>query len=224
MTALAPPPVDSDHEARQENLLSITINLLPAEIVAARAGRSARRGAIALLVAAALGTGAWYYSTAQDTDSARSALNDVNAQVAAESAKNHDFDDLNKTKAAIAGLAGQLKTATAGDVAWYRLYPEIRNILPAGVGLTNIAGTADLSPVTQASKGTLPAGSLVINGEAKTKPAISSFLARLGSIPGVTDPLVTSVSATEATKNYTFTIQASVTSKALNTRYSKAAK
>lgn len=234
MTTTVAPLEISAERGDPLRLLPVAVNLLPTEVLAARANQSARRATVGLLVAALVGTGGWYYLASQDTAAARTDLQQAQDESRTALHGQRGFAPLVDTKARIDQVRLQVRQVTTGDVDWSRLYPAIRKAAPAGVVLSGLSGNAAVTsqtsgstPQTPSGSGAIPAvptGSLTITGHAPNKPSISDFLQRLTTVRGLVDPLVTSVAADAQTKKLTFSIQVSTTSKALNTRYSKAVK
>ena len=230
MTATVAPLEISAEPGDSLRLLPISVNLLPAEIMSARAGRSARRGAVGVLLLSVLAVGGWYYTASQANDDAAAQLTSAQDATTAALHGQHTYDDLVTTKSNILAKQGQVGQVTAGDVAWSRLYPAVRHILPAGTKLTGLSGTT--APQTQdaAVPGTVPTttttttGSLVLTGTAPNKPAIALFVERLAHVHGLANPIVTSVSTDSKANVVDFSINADTTASALNKRYTKGIK
>ena len=226
MTATVAPLEISAEPGDSLRLLPISVNLLPGEIMSARAGRSARRGAIAVLLLAVLAVGGWYYTASQANDDAAAQLTSAQDATTAALHGQHTYDDLVTTKGNILAKQGEVAQVTAGDVNWSRLYPAVRRILPAGTKLTGLSGTT----APQTTDPTVPAtttpttGSLVLTGTAPTKPAIALFVERLAHVHGLANPIVTSVSVDNKSNAVDFSINADTTAAALDTRYTKGIK
>lgn len=223
MTATVAPLELSDERGDPLRLLPIAVNLLPSEIVSARISRSARRATVVVLLTAVVATGGWYYHTSQQTSAASTELAQAQDQAAAVARSQRDFADLKATKSKTKALQTRLIQVTAGDIAWSRLIPAIRKVAPRGVALTGVSGTATAStqtPGAVATPGTSAAsGSLILTGQAPNKVAISTFVNHLGTVPGLSGPLVTNVAVDSQTHKPTFSIQVTTTPQALSTRY-----
>ena len=229
MTATVAPLEISAEPRDSLRLLPISVNLLPVEIMSARAGRSARRAAIGVLLLAVLAVGGWYYTASQANDDAAEQLSAAQDATSAALHGQHTYDDLVRTKGDILAKQGQVGQVTTGDVAWSRLYPAVRRILPAGTKLSGLAGTTApqpqaAAPGTVAPVTTTTTGSLVLTGSAPTKPAIALFVDRLARIHGLANPIVTSVSTDNKTNVVDFSINVDTTTSALTTRYTKGIK
>jgi hypothetical protein len=242
MTATVAPLELSAEPGDSLRLLPISVNLLPGEIMSARAGRSARRGAIGVLLLAVLAVSAWYYTASQANDDAAAQLTSAQDATTAALHGQHTYDDLVTTKGNILAKQGEVAQVTAGDVNWSRLYPAVRHILPAGTKLSGLSGTtapqtAPVMPAADptATTGTTPVavtptpastttGSLVLTGAAPSKPAIALFVERLAHVHGLANPIVTSVSVDNKSNVVDFSITADTTDAALNTRYTKGIK
>lgn len=229
MTATVAPLEISAEPGDSLRMLPISVNLLPAEIMSTRAGRSARRGAIGVLLLAVLAVGGWYYTASQANDDAAAQLSSAQDATTAALHGQHTYDDLVTTKSKILAKQGEVAQVTAGDVDWSRLYPAVRHILPAKTKLSGLSGTT-APQTTGATDPTVPAtaapttGSLVLTGAAPTKPAIALFVERLAHVRGLANPIVTSVSVDNKSNVVDFSITADTTASALNTRYTKGIK
>jgi Tfp pilus assembly protein PilN len=231
MTATMLPPQTSPETGREPaRRLTISVNLLPEEVRTARANRAARRAIAGVLVAAAAATGGWYYHARQATADASSQVAQAQQESAAAVRGQRAFGPLKATRAQIDQKKSSLAQTTKGDVAWSRLIPAIRGVMPRGITLTGITGTAAVSTQTNAAAtpGAAPvtdiSGSILLSGAADSKDLISAFSNRLATVPGLGNVQITSVQADSQTKQLTFSIQAATTAKALNTRHAKAVK
>ncbi len=228
MTATVAPLEISAEPGDSLRLLPISVNLLPGEIMSARAGRSARRGAIGVLLLAVLAVGGWYYTASQANDDAAAQLTSAQDATTAALHGQHTYDDLVTTKGKILAKQGEVGQVTAGDVSWSRLYPAVRRILPAGTKLSGLAGTTAPQPQAPAPGTVAPVttttGSLVLTGTAPSKPAIAQFVDRLAHVRGLANPIVTSVSVDNKSNVVDFSINVDTTAKALDTRYTKGIK
>jgi Tfp pilus assembly protein PilN len=242
MTAIYAPDILHDGTGDPQRLLPIAVNLLPDEVVAARAGRAARRFAMVVMTVVAVITGGWYVQARQGADDAADELNMATSQISTQASARNKFAELTTTKSQIEAVRGQLKQATTGNIAWQLVFARVRAATPAHVTLTNLSATATTAsqvPTTTAAGNstsstntTTPAmqaaaapGTLLLTGMAATKDDVSKFSDRLGALTGLADPIVTRVETDLKSKKVTFSLQVTVTTKSLSTRYdSKAAK
>ncbi len=249
MTTINPPEQAVDARPTAAAHVPISVNLLPAEIIEARAGRSARRIAIAALTATVVLVGAWYYHARQSRDDAAAQLSSAQQQAAQAAAGSGTFSSLIKTRSDITALKTQVCDVTTGTVAWSKLIGRIRSVTPGGVTLTGItanttAVAAVAPPSTDGTDGSASAtptptpsasppnatpaftetGTITIAGTEAAKTAAPAFANSLEAIRGLVRPYVTSVATDSTTKQITFSIQLSTDKRALSTRYCKAGK
>ena len=240
MTAVILPPQPIAEGSNPLRLLPIAVNLLPEEVLAARAGSRAKRVTVGLLLLVLLGNGYWYYQASQDASSASDSLNSAQGQLAAAKSGQSAFGDLVTTQARIGSMGSAVESMTAGQIAWNRLLPAVRAATPAGVTVTGITGTATPSvvaavPETTASTtpsptptptaaptssvSTTAVGTLVIVGKGTSKDAIAAYVTALGRVKGVLAPFINNVSTDQTGGGFTYTIDTGVTVGAQDTRY-----
>jgi Tfp pilus assembly protein PilN len=229
-TTLAPPETRADFDPLR--LLSITANLLPAEITDARRGKKLIRIIAALLVLIVVAVGGWDFHARQQTSSARSGLNSVQEQVTSLQRDQRSYANLLKTKTAGQAITAELTTLMAQDLQWWQLLPALRATAPTGVILTSVYGIVNTTSGDGASSGggsaALPGitspneiGTISIAGTATDKPEIAQFVDALAGVAGLANPYLTT--ATEGSgATLQFTVQIEITKSALGGRYSAA--
>ncbi len=130
-----------------------------------------------------------------------------------------------QTQTTVATIQSQLQKLMAGDLSWKTMLATLRSKAPSGVSLTTVTGNV----VTSVPGGTAPAstslnqtgkqsvGTLIVTGTASDKRTVAAYADRLGSVKGLTAPLISNV----ATDNHqlTFTVNLIITSDALGGRY-----
>lgn len=230
MTATFVSTEPSETNAQPLRLLPITVNLLPDEVLQARAGRAARRATILVLLGALLATGGWYHVASSAADDAAADLSTAQQQAAQAKAGSNAFASLTQVKDQISSLRQQLGSLTAANIDWSKTDAAIRKALPAQVVLTGLTGSGatanGTTPATPAptAGAAEPSGSVVITGTAATKALVSKFVNNLTTARGLSDPFIGSVTAEPSTHLISFTVNINVTSAMLNTRFTKVVK
>ncbi|BFU46778.1 PilN domain-containing protein [Krasilnikovia sp. MM14-A1004] len=192
-------PVDPQTSPlRATRLLTITANLMPEEIVAARRAKRARSAVIGALVGVGVLLGGWFMHAQHQTRTAEQERDDVQAQVVDQRHKQQKYDEVVNVQAQTTTIVGQLKTVMATDLPYATLLDTVRQTgVSADVTVTGV--TAKLDDAASAdSAGTTPAksdtvGTLQITGDAKDKNAVARYVDLLGKVPTVVNPFVTSV-------------------------------
>lgn len=252
MTATVAPPILPTEAGDSNRLVLVTVNLLPEEVLAARAGRSARRFAIVIMALVLALVGVWYQYGRQSAADAAGQLTSQNSDVAAQSRKVSEYNVLTTTKSDIAARRALVAAATKGGIAWNQVITRVRGALPSHVSLTGITATTTATPAAATSSAATSAatstttppppsttggpastatatdsvlGTLILTGIANSKNDVAAFSNQLATVKGVSDPIVTSVQRADKGNDVTFSLQVNVTTKSLSTRYdSKAGK
>lgn len=231
MTTLAAPPTRPDSASSDARLLTIHANLLPDELLDARAGRVARkRAVIAVAAAAALmlvltGLAKW------QTSSAQSDLSNAQQRATALTNQQMHYSNLVNAKSETTTIQTQLSQLMVNDVNWSKLFATMRTAAPGGVAIISFT-----SQVTASSAGSQSVanpdqifnttdstvvGTVTINGTAKTKTQIAAYMDSLAKVLGIAAPYPAQV--TEASGAVGFHATCLVTAKALGGRFTNAA-
>jgi hypothetical protein len=229
-TALMPlDPAVSPEQANR--ILTIRTNLLPDEI---RAGRNARRIRFFLIVAVVLAVvvmGGWYLYAVKQRNMALDDSNSTDRQVADVRNKINQkkYSDVQKDIDNTKSLNDDLKSTLARDLPWDTLLNQIRGTATTkSVTISAIVGT--LAEQDKSTSGTASSsvtgiiGTLQISGRAKDKKTIADFVDAIATMtapggPAVTNAYLTSAteqsqSTEDPTRNWIFTMTASITAKA----------
>ena len=126
---------------RAQRLLSITANLLPDEIVAARRARGVRtRVLIALAVIVVLLTG-WYALSFVQLNNARNDRDAAIAEKAVLQEKQKDYADVVDIQRESKVISGRLTTLMATDLRWATLLTTLRTAgNGTGVEISGVSG------------------------------------------------------------------------------------
>ena len=213
-------------------LLAIRANLLPNEVLAARAADVTRRrvlialGALVAVLALAFGA-SWWQTHAADND-----LSAEQRRATTLQAQTQTFAPLVAAQGATTSVRSQLQRLMSGDVSWQRMLASLQAEAPAGVTLTQVSGT--ITTAAGAANGTttgttnaLPTtggtsvGSLTITGTARDKDSVADYTDALAGTKGLSAPFLNSVTAGE--HDVTFNLTVPITSAALGGRWTPTA-
>ncbi|GGK86522.1 PilN domain-containing protein [Mangrovihabitans endophyticus] len=214
---------------RVSRVLTISANLLPAEIVAARRARRSRTWVLITVFLVVLALAGWYVHAATVK---RSADDELAAATTAATAVRHSetqYDEVLTVQAQTDAITNRLSALLADDLPWSTLLDTLRDVGDeAGVTVTGVNG----SLVSDGGKGvtsTLPSasgattvGMLTITGIAPDKPSVARYVDTLNAVTMVANPYVTSVTQNEA--GVQFSLSVDVTSAALCGRFTTACK
>lgn len=229
MATTALMPVDPALSADQMNRIpSISANLLPDEVVAARRARNARLGVLAGLILVVLLLATWYVYALNQVRVATNDLNAVTTQAA----------DLERSQTRYAGVVNienqtqtiskQLGTLLANDMSWSALLTTLRTTgTAASVTVTGVngnlnkptGGTPDLGTLPTA-KGVTVIGTLIVTGSAPDKPSIAKYVDALGKIDTIANPYLTNAAVNNGALSFSITID--VTAQARCGRFTRA--
>lgn len=214
--------------------VAVRANLLPREIVAGRRTDTMRRrvlaGLAALVAVLALAYGfSWW-----QTHSAREDLASAQAQRTALGAQTQKYAPLVQAKATTATIQQQLQRLMVGDLPWRGMLTTLRAQAPAGITLTQVAGTLT-TPVTGNGatgqsdggqqvlnrSGCTVVGPMTITGTARDKSAVAAYADRLAAVKGLAAPVPTNIATAEG--RTAFTLSVLITTDALGGRYATGA-
>ena len=209
---------------RATRLLSISANLMPEEILAARRARRTRGWVIAVVILVVGLLGGWYFLVRQDTRAADEELTTAMAEVTDLQRAQRAYGPVVDVQNDTAMLSKQLRTAMAKDLDWAALLAQLRSVGDtAGVTVGGINGilqddtkaAADVSlPSTNASQ---PIGSVIVTGTGPDKRAVAAYVDALDKQSVLANPYVTNVTTVDDT--VTWTLQVDITQAALCGRF-----
>jgi hypothetical protein len=227
MTTTLMPPESAAPAETPSRTLSITVNLLPPEVVEARHVGTVRRIVLsALVVVVALLTG-WYGVASYQTAAARGSLSSAESDVRRLERQQRDFADLVGIQKESQTIRNELSTLLASDLQWSAVLAAVQGAAPAGVQITNVAGA-----LTSAGNGTgggstgpqLPnttgrrlIGSLTLTGTASNKAAVAEYVNKLAAVPALGNPFIASSMPQDKVER--FTVRLDITDSALGGRY-----
>jgi type IV pilus assembly protein PilN len=222
-------PVDPAASARQlYRILPIRANLLPDEITAGRRARRTRLVLIGAIVLVMAMLAIWYRYSVVQKNNASDELTAANQQTQIAHKRQRSYQTVTDTINYRDALTGQLKSLLADDLPWPTLLDSLRSTaVETTTELTSInaalventgapsAGTAPTTTVAGATETAV--ATLAISGEAADKKTIAKFIDAVGALDGVRNAYLTT--ATQGTRNWTFTLTAEITSSALCGRF-----
>jgi hypothetical protein len=212
---------------RIARVLTISADLLPDEIVAARRARGTRTWVLIALGLVVLLLAGWFLQANHQRNDATLELEDITNQTAATQRDQNKYRDVVEVRNDIDALTLDLKTLTVGDLPYSTLLNSLRTSGTAAkvkiTGLTatlNSTKTGVPAPVAALPTDPSPAiiGTVVINGTAPDKRAVAAYADKLASLSAVANTYVTSV-ATTKTAGVTFNLTTDIISAAACGRY-----
>lgn len=226
-------PLDPALSPQQVNrILTITADLLPEEVVAARRARRTRAWVLAVVGVVLLALGGWYLIAEHGTSEANADLEAVTTQQTRLQRQQATYATVVNVQAETQTIARQLNTLLANDLQWADLIKVIRDTgRESGVTVEGIA--ASLNPTTAqgasaatSASGSLPTtsgaksiGMITITGTAPDKPSVAKYVDSLGTLTTVANPFVSSVSAKSDANAVQFELSVDITDKALCGRF-----
>jgi hypothetical protein len=220
-------PIDPAISPQWSNrILTISANLLPEEIVAARQARRTRSWVIVAVILVACLCAAWFAYALHEKQNADKELATAAITVTDLQRDQSEFSETVRVQTDTATLTKQLSTAMANDLDWAALLAAIRS---AGsgprIGITGVnsalndtetATTANPLPRTEAVGSV---GSITITGGAPDKKAVAAFAEALAKQTLVTNPYITNVTADTNGDGVTFSLKADLPQTSLCGRF-----
>lgn len=217
---------------RAQRLLSITANLLPDEIVAARRARGVRtRVLIALAVIVVLLTG-WYALSFVQLNNARNDRDAAIAEKAVLQEKQKDYADVVDIQRESKVISSRLTTLMATDLRWANLLTTLRTAgNGTGVEISGVSGqlaAATAGGAASAGTAKLPGtatdvvGFITVTGNCPNKDAVAQYVDALSKLDQFTSVYLTSVNTDD--KKVQFSAQLDITKKALGGRFTQGGK
>jgi Tfp pilus assembly protein PilN len=179
------------------------VNLLPAEIAAAREVRKIQRrivaGLAAVVVAAVGGYGYYWF----DASKAASSLADEQQTLATMRVQQQKYSELPQIQVTTQNIDSTLEAVMVNDVAWDRYLDALSASVPAGVVLTTLTvslddvvpnsaggGPADVTTGSLDTSGQPHIGMLTVSGHAPDHDTVAGWATTLKGIDGFLVPYV----------------------------------
>ena len=215
---------------RSGRILSISANLLPEEVVAARRARRTRSWVFVVVAIVAALCASWFALALHQKHDAQEELNAANATVADLRSGQKEFDETLKVQSDTKLLNQQLRAAMANDLDWAALLATLRNAgAPSHISVAGVNGQLNDAKSTESTTNVLPGsatdtvGTLVVTGSGPDKKAVAAYVDALGKQSVVTNPYVTSV-ASDTGGGVTFSLRLDIERAALCGRFTTACK
>jgi type IV pilus assembly protein PilN len=210
---------------RVVRLLTISADLLPEEIVAARRARRARGIVLVSLLAVVAMLAGWFLYANHQVAVADDDLNDVTSQVTLLQRGQSKYQEVVDTQNETSTISKQLTKLLDNDLPWATLLTTLRDTgTQSGVTVAGVIGTLDSTTASTTTSTTLPnasgvttIGTLTLTGTGPDKPSVAKYVDNLGKLTTVANPYLTS--ATQTHDTVTFSITLNITSKALCGRF-----
>jgi hypothetical protein len=226
-TTLMPldPAVSPQRVAR---ILTISANLLPEEVVAARRARRNRAWVIALVALVACLCAAWYGYASSVKKDADDELAAATVQVTDLQREQRDYSEVVQVQNDATVLAAQLKDVMANDLDWAALLDTLRTTgTKSDIEVKGVSGKLAASDGSDAGATTaMPSttavttvGSLMVTGTGPDKKAVAAYIDALGKQTVVANPFVTSVTSAEAADGVAFNLTLDISKAALCGRF-----
>jgi Tfp pilus assembly protein PilN len=211
---------------RGVRLVAIRASLLPDEVIVRRRTDALRRQVLFGLVVVVALLIAWFGVSWWQTSASHSDLDDAQHRTVALQNQQKEFAPLVNAQAESATISAQLQKLMVGDLSWKAMLTTLRSKAPAGIKLVTITGNVavpgaptNAAPAASLNQtGKLAIGTVIVTGTANDKRSVAAYADRLGTVKGLTAPLISSVTAQDHTLD--FTVNLIVTSDALGGRYS----
>lgn len=210
-------------------MVALRANLLPDEIVSARAADRMRRKALIALAAVVTLLVLWFGLSWWQTSSAEDELATLQQDATAMQGRAAQYAPLVRAQNETNTINERLRNLMTGDLSWKAMLTTLRAQAPAGVelwqvsskltaaaGVTDNSGTAGNYDALSGSTAA-PIGSMTISGSAPTRAAIAGYADRLSKVRGLSVPVITGFTVRK--NDVTFELSANLTTAALGGRY-----
>lgn len=215
---------------RLSRVLTISADLMPPEIVAARRARRTRAVMVVVLALVLAGLGGWYVHADRQLSQADEDLTVVSGQASTLQRRQADYADVVNVQADTKAITEQLKTLLAQDLPWATLIDTLRATgRDAGVTVAGLSGSLK-EPANAAGTAALPGGprvapvgTFIVTGTAPDKPSVAKYVDELAGQAILVNPYPTSVTE-EKDGTVQFTLSVDIAADALCGRFTTACK
>lgn len=219
-------PLDPALSPQQvSRVITLTADLLPEEVVAARRARRTRGWVLAMVGVVVLAMVGWYVVADSRTRDATTDLESVTAEQARLQRKQAGYGEVVNTQSENIAITKQLNTLMANDLQWAALIDTLRDTGTAskaslqGISAALAADTsAAAAPVLPSTSGAATIGTITITGAAPDKPSVARYVEALAAVSSLANPYVTSVTQ-DADNGVSFVLTVDITAKALCGRF-----
>jgi hypothetical protein len=214
---------------RVARVLTISANLLPDEVVAARRARRSRGWVVIALILVIALLGAWYLWAGRQVSAADDDLSQVTQQATTLQKSQAKYQDVVDVQTQATTISKELKALLANDLEWAGLLDTLRSTgTQTGVTVLGMNGAIKDATVTGTTADSLPSatksatiGTVIITGTAPDKPSIAKYVDALTKLTSVANPYLTTATTSESAdnKSWQFSITVDITSTTLCGRF-----
>jgi hypothetical protein len=214
---------------RVTRVLTISADLLPDEIVAARRARRTRSWVLAVLVLVLAGIGGWYVQAEHDLRTATDELATVTGEAASLQRDQTKYAPVVDVQTQTKAITRQLGTLLAKDLPWATLIDTLRDTgTDAGVTVAGMSGLLNAADAGTSGAVSLPStsgastiGTVTVTGTGPDKPSIAKYVESLSDLTMVANPYLTSVAEND-NGDVQFSLTVDITAQALCGRFTTA--
>jgi len=215
---------------RSTRVLTISANLLPEEIVAARRARSTRTWVIVVVAVVAVLCAGWFVQARYQTQQADKELTAATSAVTDLQRDQREFAETVSVRNETAILTQQLTTVMATDLDWATLLDTLRAAgVPSNIKIVNVNGKLDEAGPAAAAE-SLPSattatsiGTVLVTATGPDKKSVALYAEALARQFAVVGPYITNVDATSG-EPVAFSLEVGVASASLCGRFTTACK
>jgi len=167
----------------------IAADLTPPELVAMRRLRMLRKliaGGLAFVVVLCIAGYAYAWNQHSDASSARDNATAHNSQLTAQ---QNRYSGVTQIEGAVSSVQGQISSLMKTDVDVTKFVTAVRGALPGTMAITQFGITFNAANaaagVPQVVGGSTVIGKATLSGTGRTLSDLSTFLDKLGAIPGI---------------------------------------
>jgi len=196
----------------------IFVDLTPPELLKARQLRTVRRAVVSGLIAVVLLLAGAYFVADRDRSAAEDELANAQLGITQLQQRQNKYAGITQIKGTLLQVHSQIAGLMHGDVALDSLLGIIGAAQPAGVKLQTVSVTISAAGVAGAQAQPLGAastidvtthariGTVTLNGTTNRMDAVSTFVDRLSTIPGLLDVVPNSNSQGNAGGQFTVSL------------------
>jgi hypothetical protein len=211
---------------RVNRILTISADLLPAEIVAARRARRSRGWVVVALVVVVALLAGWYVYADREVRAVSDELGRATAQATALQKRQTepDYREVVDVQNETGAISKELSTLLRNDLPWSALLNTLRSTAAdSGASVTSISGlladsTTNAAEALPSTTGDLTIGSVTIIGSAPDKPTVAKYVDALGKLGIVANPYLTNATIGDK-DDWQFTVTVDITSATLCGRF-----
>lgn len=212
-------------------ILTISADLLPEEVIAARKVRRTRAWVIVAVALVACLCAAWFGYALHQKQNADEELTAAATEVTDLQRDQREFSETVRVQADTTQLTEQLTTVMANDLDWAAMLAALRSAgTSSRITLTGVNSTLNETDATTTAN-PLPRtnavgsiGSIMVTGTGPDKKAVATYADSLAAESVVDNPFITNVATDEDGGGVTFSLKADIPKTSLCGRFTVACK